>query len=234
MNNSQGEVFLLNIYGPPGVGKSTQARLLSQNYGYKEISTGAIILNCIPGFEVNNEEGARHRVLYADMLKSHLDIPANAGYIPDGVMIPILVNEIQFLLNNGEDKIVLGGSIKSFEQARAIQKYIESVQGYFNIAYRTVNLTAQDNELIRRLRGRAVNELRPDNDKPERVVSSFREREWELLRYFGATGNLFNIDSGENFSAEMVHLAIAEFINLTEEGRRGRTETPNAARERFF
>jgi adenylate kinase len=92
------------LFGAPGCGKGTQARLLEQKYGYRQISTGDLIRAEISaGSAVGNK------------VRSLVD----AGqYVPDEIMIELVNKRVhQPDIENG---YIMDGFPRTFEQAKAL------------------------------------------------------------------------------------------------------------------
>ncbi len=92
------------LFGAPGCGKGTQAKLLEQKYGYRQISTGDLIR-----VEIKTRSSIGEKV------KSMVD----AGqYVPDEIMIELVNNRVhQPDIENG---YIMDGFPRTFEQAKAL------------------------------------------------------------------------------------------------------------------
>lgn len=123
----------LIFLGPPGVGKGTQAKLLSQRYGVTHISTGDVL----------RSEMARGTPLGSKA----------AEYIRKGLLVPdALVVEVVVRAMNGAPKgFFLDGFPRTLEQARALDGYLQTsgiqVEG-------VVHLRLGLDEIVRRLTAR--------------------------------------------------------------------------------
>ena len=127
----------LLLFGPPGVGKGTQAALLAEEYGVPHISTGEMLRAAVAaGSELGKKAKA---VMEAGKL------------VPDDIMIGI----VKDLLRSPKTAkgFILDGFPRTLEQAKALTKIFKEC----GIAdHRVVNFEVDDEELIRRLSNRLV------------------------------------------------------------------------------
>ena len=125
----------LVLLGPPGVGKGTQGRRLSQEHHWALISTGEILRDAV----------ARHTPLGREAKKT-----MEAGLlVGDDVMIG-LVRE-RSTEHDAEDGFVLDGFPRTVPQADALDSMLQSRELRLDAA---VSLTAPEEELVRRLSAR--------------------------------------------------------------------------------
>jgi len=127
----------LILFGPPGVGKGTQAKLLAKEFGILHISTGDLLRAAV----ADGTELGRRAVPIIE--KGHL--------VPDDIMIGI-VREILSSpkTSNG---FILDGFPRTLDQAKELTKLFREL----NISgYKVVNIKVDDNEVIRRLSNRLV------------------------------------------------------------------------------
>jgi adenylate kinase len=127
----------LILFGPPGVGKGTQAKLLSQDYNIPHISTGDML----------RAAAARGSIL-GTKAKAIMD----AGQlVPDDIMIGI----VREVLSSAETRkgFILDGYPRTLEQAKALTKIFSDL-GIEE--YTVINFEVDDDEVIRRLNNRLV------------------------------------------------------------------------------
>lgn len=127
----------LIMFGPPGVGKGTQAKLLSEEFGVPHISTGDMLRAAVAeGTELGKKA------------KSIMD----AGQlVPDDVMIGIVRDVLASpKVRNG---FILDGFPRTLEQAKALAALFEEL----NIRnYKVIKFHVNDAEIIRRLGARLM------------------------------------------------------------------------------
>jgi adenylate kinase len=127
----------LLLFGPPGVGKGTQAKLLAEEYSVPHISTGDMLRSAVVK---GSELGRKAKVL---MEKGQL--------VPDEVMIGI----VRDVLKSPECArgFILDGFPRTLPQAKALSAIFDEL----NIrSYRVIQFDVDDDEIVRRLTRRLV------------------------------------------------------------------------------
>lgn len=127
----------LLLFGPPGVGKGTQAKLLSEAFGVPHISTGDMLRTAIAE---GNELGRRARAIM------------DAGQlVPDDVMIEI----VKAVLDSprASKGFILDGFPRTIQQAKALTTIFRDLHIE---NYKVVNIDVDDDEIIRRLANRLM------------------------------------------------------------------------------
>jgi adenylate kinase len=122
----------LIFFGPPGVGKGTQARLLSEEYGIPHISTGDMLRAAVAA---GTPRGLKARAI---MEKGQL--------VPDDVMIGI-VREV-LTSDRVRAGFILDGYPRTLEQAKALSALLEELDLRH---VRVVVFELEDEEIVRRL-----------------------------------------------------------------------------------
>jgi adenylate kinase len=127
----------LILFGPPGVGKGTQAKLLAEEFGIPHISTGDLL----------RAAGAS-----GSSLGKQAKIIMDAGQlVPDEVMIGI----IREVLDSPDVSrgFILDGFPRTLAQAKALSAMFDDL-GITD--FRVVNFEVDDDEIIHRLNNRIV------------------------------------------------------------------------------
>lgn len=123
------------LFGPPGVGKGTQARLLSTTHGIPHISTGDLLRTAVAE---GTELGRR--------AKSIMD----AGQlVPDDVMIGIVRDVLAS--PRAAHGFILDGFPRTIQQAHALTELLHAMKLDDTVV---VNLEVDEEEIVRRLRSR--------------------------------------------------------------------------------
>ncbi len=125
----------LILFGAPGVGKGTQAKILSSKLNIPHISTGDIL-----------REAVREKTPLG--IKAN-EIMSRGELVPDDLMIGI----IKETLNQEKCKtgFILDGFPRTLNQAKALEQLLSEMR-LDNIFH--INLTANSEEIIRRLTNR--------------------------------------------------------------------------------
>ena len=127
----------LILFGPPGVGKGTQAKLLAEEFGVKHISTGDMLRAATAaGTELGKKAKA---IMSAGQL------------VPDDVMIGI-VHEVLASPENTRG-FILDGFPRTLAQAKALSATFDELD---IDDYKVINFEVDDEEIVRRLGNRLV------------------------------------------------------------------------------
>lgn len=119
------------LFGPPGVGKGTQANMLSEKYNLLRISTGDLLREQVA---LSSPIG---RKVEQFMKKGHL--------VPDDTMFEIVDN---LLIENKDQDILFDGFPRNLNQARSLEKSLAQLDQTIDLALQ-MHLT--DDEIIKRL-----------------------------------------------------------------------------------
>lgn len=127
----------LIFFGPPGVGKGTQAKLLSEELAIPHISTGDMLRNAVAK---RTDLGNRAQA-----------IMESGGLVPDDLMIGIVCEE---LTSPGASRgFVLDGFPRTLDQAVALSSLFAEIG---IVEYTVVNFAVDDDEVVKRLSSRLV------------------------------------------------------------------------------
>ncbi len=145
------------LLGPPGAGKGTQAKAMSEAVGGIHISSG-------------------------DLLRDHQDRGTELGsmarsYMQQGLLVPdnVIIGMIQERIEapDAEAGYVLDGFPRTLEQARALDEALSSQSQSIDKA---VNIRVSEDELLKRLGGRLICRK---CQKPFHMVNSPPKKEGE-------------------------------------------------------
>ena len=130
-------MYQLIIFGPPGVGKGTQAELIARNLNLVHISTGAILRQA---YTEGTELGIKAK-----------EIMDRGNLVPDDIMNGIVRDTLKKITGGG---FILDGYPRTLEQAKALTRIFKELN-FEDI--KVINLTAGEDEIIERLlkRGRS-------------------------------------------------------------------------------
>lgn len=164
------------FFGPPGVGKGTQAMIVAERMGWAHISTG-------------------------DMLRAHVKDGTDLGtkaksYMDKGLLVPDDLVIDMFMARLAELRpgqgFVLDGFPRTMAQAQALDAALAKAGKAIDIA---VNITAPDEVLVDRMLKRAADSGRAD-DTPEAIKTRLEVQKppAELLAHYRAAGKLKDVD----------------------------------------
>lgn len=195
------------LFGPPGVGKGTQAKLLAENYKIMHISTGDILRN-----EINQG---------TDLGNKAKEVIRAGKLVSDDIMIGIIKNVISS--NGCKNGFILDGFPRTVVQAEALKKLFSEM----NISIdAVVYIDVDDDEIINRLKYRyscskcnkifniqndkiydyictqcGGNLIQRDDDKPETVLKRlkvYKEVTAPVKYYYENEGFLRVVDGSGN------------------------------------
>jgi len=127
----------LVFLGPPGAGKGTQARMVSEKLGLPQISTGDIL-----------REAVRRQTELGAKAKAYMD----AGeLVPDGVMLSLV--DARLAEADCHRGFVLDGYPRTLPQARALDEVLSRAKQRID---GVVLIDVADDEVVRRLSRRRV------------------------------------------------------------------------------
>ena len=182
------------FFGPPGVGKGTQAALVAERCNWAHISTGDML---------------RAHVARGTELGAKVKVYMDQGLLtPDELVIDMFLDRLSEL---GPDQgFVLDGFPRTLPQARALDAALEKHGGSIDCA---VNITAPDDVLIERMLGRARESSRSD-DTPEafRTRLEVQKPPAELLAHYRNAGKLKEVDGQPDVAT--VTDAIADVLGI--------------------
>ena len=209
----------LIFLGPPGAGKGTQARVLEQRYGARQISTGDIL--------------REHRTRGTELGKRAETFMHRGDLVPDDLIITMIGDEL-----DSTKGFIMDGFPRTVAQAEAFDDLLSRK----NIALDAVVLFDADREaLVKRLAsrwtnprsGRTYNTLtnppkmegvcdedggplvHRDDDEAETVVKRlnvFEEQTRPLVEYYRKGGKLLAVDALQSVE-DVTHEIVAKIEN---------------------
>ena len=167
--------MIVVFLGPPGAGKGTQAKRLSDYFGWKHLSTGDLLRS-----EVENQ--------------TKLGLLANE-FMQKGDLVPdnIIINMISNVLEQKNSGIVLDGFPRTIDQAKSFNNSLEDLKKKID---KVLFLDVEEPKIISRLtkRGRKddgpeviINRLKAYSQLTQPLIS-FYENE-ELIEKINRNGN---------------------------------------------
>lgn len=158
----------LILTGPPGAGKGTQAKRLVERYGIPQISTGDILREAVVS---GSEIGRRAKAIM------------DAGeLVPDEVVIEIVRDRLQRPDCRGG--FVLDGFPRTAAQAKALDGMLERLG---RAPARVVALTANEEELVKRLLGRGEGRADDNEQTIRKRLDVYRRDTEPVLEHYRRT-----------------------------------------------
>lgn len=136
----------LLLIGPPGAGKGTQAARLAEQYRIPAISTGDIFRS-----NVKNETELGKKA------KAYMDAGDN---VPDSLTNALIRDRLAE--EDAADGFLLDGYPRTVDQVRELDEFLASHGAALDVV---VELVADPDETVARLRRRAVEQGRTDDDE---------------------------------------------------------------------
>ena len=192
----------LVFLGPPGAGKGTQARILAERFGGRQISTGDILRD--------------NRTRQTELGHQAEGYMQRGDLVPDGLIVKMIEVELQNCTN-----FIMDGFPRTVPQAEALDKLLKGKHLALDAA---VLFAADPQVLVARLTSRWTNPrtgrtyntitdppraagvddedggplVQRDDDKPETVIRRLQVYEAQtkpLVAYYRSSGRLVEVDA---------------------------------------
>jgi adenylate kinase len=167
----------LLLLGPPGAGKGTQARLLVEQYGNPQISTGDMLRAAVAAG--------------SDLGKQAEATMARGDLVSDEVVIGVARERLgQSDCSGG---FILDGFPRTIGQVRALDGILEELGCKLE---RCIAIVVDEDALVQRLLNRAELEGRDDDDEAtiRHRMSVYRAQTAPLVEYYSERGVLCEVD----------------------------------------
>lgn len=158
--------------GPPGAGKGTQAARLSEELGFKKLSTGDIL-----------RDHVARRTPLGERVRPIME---RGDLVPDDLILALIREELA-------ERVILDGFPRTLPQAEALDELLQQT-GMRLLG--VVLVEVPEEELIRRMLKRAELEGRADDNEEtiRRRLEVYREKTEPLVRYYEERGVLRRVD----------------------------------------
>ena len=157
------------LIGPPGAGKGTQAALLAKHFGIPAISTGDIF-----------RENVRNETPLGLEAKAFMD---RGEYVPDSLTNALVRDRLN--QDDAAAGFLLDGYPRTIDQVQELDDILEETEAKLDVV---VQLTADAEELLRRLSGRAQEQGRSDDtpDVIKRRLDVYEEQTAPLIDIYAS------------------------------------------------
>ena len=167
----------LLLIGPPGAGKGTQASKLSEVFGIPAISTGDI-------FRAN----VKNETPLGLEAKSYMD---RGAYVPDDLTNKLVRDRLQ----NPDcvNGFLLDGYPRTADQVNELDDILRKTDSFLDAV---IQLTADTDEVVRRLAKRAIEQGRSDDteDVIRNRMAIYEDQTAPLISLYAARGLLVMVD----------------------------------------
>ncbi len=165
------------FFGPPGAGKGTQAKIIEDEYGLKQLSTGDML-------RAERASGsALGRRVSALMDKGQL--------VSDDIVIELIANQVDSpVCAKG---VIFDGFPRTIAQAEALDRMLAERGRKIDLV---LELKVDDEEILKRVNKRAKQEGRADDTYQalKTRLALYRDYAAALLPYYQKKGNCIPID----------------------------------------
>ncbi len=165
------------LFGAPGAGKGTQARKIVEAYSLIHFSTGDILRSAI---EKKSKLGVEAQKF---MKKGEL--------VPDNLVIGLIEDKI--CANKNAKGFIFDGFPRTVEQAIVLDKLLERIEKPIS---KMIRILVEEEELIKRLKNRAIEQDRPDDKKTEIIenrIKVYLEKTLPVAAYYKNQNKLTEI-----------------------------------------
>ncbi|PHR91382.1 MAG: adenylate kinase [Robiginitomaculum sp.] len=192
------------LFGPPAAGKGTQAKILTSERGFLQLSTGDMLRAA--------------RTSGSDLGNKVAGIMDRGDLVSDEIVIALIEEQ----LDNNTDAagFIFDGFPRTVAQAEALDASLEKRGMSVNSV---VRLCVDDNVLLGRVEKRFTQEGRKD-DNPESFkirLANYNEQTAPLLPYYAKQGKLTEIDGLAEI--DTVSASVAQVLDMHNTGRTNKT-----------
>ncbi|MEM9825280.1 MAG: adenylate kinase [Planctomycetota bacterium] len=182
----------LVFVGPPGVGKGTQCRRLSEHLKIPHVSTGVML------------RGLRHDSVLGSQVHEVID---RGSLAPDELVTKLLIARLAD--PDASSGYLLDGYPRTVRQAELLSEYLESVAQEIDAV---IVLKAPVDLLLDRILKRAASEDRADDDREtvSRRLNVYRDQTAPVVGYYQDRGLIREVDA--TGSADEVFEAILAVV----------------------
>lgn len=185
------------MFGPPGSGKGTQSKKITEQFGFKHLSTGEMLR-----FEMDQKTELGERI------RKGMD---NGEYVSDKLAIQLIKKSIQE--NRDTEGFVFDGFPRTQDQAKALDSLLEQMNYDISIM---IALEVPEDELIKRLNERANISGRGEDQGVEVIkkrLEIYNSKTKPVMDYYKAKNKL-NLINGVGSTDDIFYRIHEEIVGL--------------------
>jgi adenylate kinase len=153
------------LFGPPGAGKGTQAKNMSDHFGIPQLSTGNIF-----------RENIKKETPLGNKVKSILD---DGRLVPDETVVDLVTDELE--KNDYKNGVILDGFPRTVNQAEALDVYLSEKRQTINYF---ITLDVPEEELVERILSRGEGRSDDTAEKVKTRLKVYRDETEPVLNYY--------------------------------------------------
>jgi adenylate kinase len=168
----------LVLFGPPGAGKGTQAKILQESRGLPQLSTGEMLRSAIAGGSVLGRE--------VDAILARGDL------VSDQIVISIIAERLRRL--ECAKGAVFDGFPRTIAQAEALDRLLSELGCQIDLV---IELKVRDAILIDRVKHRIQQGMSRPDDNPETLknrLAVYYRNTAPLIDFYARQGKVVSID----------------------------------------
>ena len=168
----------LVLFGPPGAGKGTQARILQERHGWPQLSTGEMLRAAV-----------KARTALGRQVE---DILAKGALVSDEIVIGIIAERLD--KPDAKGGAVFDGFPRTIAQAEALDNLLA---GRGQKIDRVIELKVNDEILLDRVKQRIAQGMSRADDNPETLknrLQVYYKNTAPLIEYYGKQGKVVSVD----------------------------------------
>lgn len=163
------------LFGPPGAGKGTQAKLIQDEFNIPHLSTGEIFRAAI-----------KNKTPLGLKVKSILD---NGELVPDEKVVELVADELS--KEKYQDGYILDGFPRTVVQAESFDQFLEENDDELDAF---ILLSVPEEELIKRILSRGEGRSDDTEEKVKTRLQIYREETKPVLDYYDKQGVVQKIE----------------------------------------
>ena len=173
----------LILFGPPGAGKGTQAKIIISKYNIVQISTGDMLRE-----EVK---------LATDLGKAAKVIMDKGNLVPDDIIMSMIEKRIK--KQDCKNGFILDGFPRTFKQAVKLDMILDKLKIKID---KVIEIDVNEDLLLKRITKRAAESetLRGDDNSEilKNRISVYKKDTLPVLKYYKNLNKLYTVDGMQN------------------------------------